>query len=511
MKSTRLHRIVRWIIQILFLLLFMILLLRTRFSIGPGHQNLFFRFDPLVFLIISITYRVVLSVAFLSVVIIVGALVFGRFFCGYICPLGACIDLADACTSHTSKHGIPRPQPGWLIRLTGIKYLFLIFLIASAVLGASFVHFGDPLVIVERALTFVLYPIISWIAGSIALIEPAYFTETLGALLVLLFIMCLSFLAHRFWCRVACPLGGMLAFISKWTMFKFTFLEECTTCGICEQVCPTSAIDCNSFQIDTAECISCFRCLYECPQQNIGYRFKPGYNATPFNIQRRQFFTAIAASIVAVPLSKSLLHTRLGERFIRPPGALPESDFINVCIRCGMCMKACPTNGLQPCVFEAGINGIWTPRLVPRIGACEKNCNLCGQICPTSAIRKLPLEEKTYVKIGTAVIDRSRCIAWEQDKVCLICDEACPFNAISSFSETIRNTTLLRPYVDERICTGCGLCETQCPIEGPAAIQVYSLGEERIRTGSYITEEKVRLRACEDKPEDLPSGFIIEE
>ena len=160
--------------------------------------------------------------------------------------------------------------------------------------------------------------------------------------------------------------------------------------------------------------------------------------------------------------------------------------------------------------MEAGVVGLWTPRLAARIGGCEKNCNMCGQICPTSAIRNLPLEEKTYAKMGTAVIDRSRCIAWEQDKVCLICDEACPYNAISSLNETIRETTLLRPFVDERICTGCGLCEARCPIEGRAAIEVFSIGEERKRRGSYITEEKVRLRTCEEKVEDIPSGFIIE-
>jgi formate hydrogenlyase subunit 6/NADH:ubiquinone oxidoreductase subunit I len=135
---------------------------------------------------------------------------------------------------------------------------------------------------------------------------------------------------------------------------------------------------------------------------------------------------------------------------------------------------------------------------------------MCGQICPTSAIRRLPLEEKTYVKIGTAVIDRARCIAWEQDKVCLMCDEACPYNAISSLNETIHGTTLLRPFVDERICTGCGLCEARCPIEGRSAIEIFSIGEERKRHGSYITEEKIRLRACEEKVEDIPSGFIIE-
>ncbi|MBA7499938.1 Ferredoxin-type protein NapF [subsurface metagenome] len=322
-------------------------------------------------------------------------------------------------------------------------------------------------------------------------------------------ILGLDFITPRFWCRNLCPLGGLLAFLSKFSVFKFTFSDNCTKCKICEDICPTGAIDSEAQKIDSAECINCLRCQYECPQTAIKYRIN--LSIVPFDIKKRQFITTLGASLVAVPLAKSLIHRKLEGRLIRPPGSIPEPDFLNICIHCGMCMKVCPTNGLQPCILEAGINGLWTPKLVPRIGGCEKNCNKCGQICPTSAIRKLSLEEKSYAKIGTAVIDRSKCIAWEQDKVCLICDEICPYNAINSLNETIRETTLLRPFVDERICTGCGLCESRCPIEGPAAIQVFSIGEERITKGSYITEEKIQLRESEEKLEDIPSGFIIEE
>jgi len=173
-------------------------------------------------------------------------------------------------------------------------------------------------------------------------------------------------------------------------------------------------------------------------------------------------------------------------------------------------MRVCPTNGLQPCVFEAGLNGIWTPKLVPRIGGCEKNCNMCGQVCPTSAIRRLGLEEKTFARMGTAVVDRRRCIAWEQDKSCLICDEACPFDAITIAS--VPGELVNGPVVDEQICVGCGLCEARCPIEGPAAIQVWSIGEERRRTGSYITAQKRSWRECgSEKTEELPSGFILDD
>ncbi|GAG29319.1 unnamed protein product, partial [marine sediment metagenome] len=76
-------------------------------------------------------------------------------------------------------------------------------------------------------------------------------------------------------------------------------------------------------------------------------------------------------------------------------------------------MKVCPTHALQPAGLQAGIEGMFTPVLTPRIGACEEQCNLCGQVCPTGAIRNLPLEEKKYAIMGNATIERNRCIAWE--------------------------------------------------------------------------------------------------
>jgi ferredoxin len=498
-RTEKIHRIVRWIIQLLFLALFIIAFGLTKYGQPFGIQNLFFRFDPLILIVISIAYRTLIVAALLSVIVILGTLLCGRFFCGYVCPLGTVLDIC---------HRVAGIQTRTDVAVKNGKYVIVLFLLISALIGSSFLHFFDPLVILERSLTLLVYPLVSYYAGIVTLVSPALFTETFLVLITLLVIITLSALFSRFWCRSLCPLGGLLAFVSRFALFKVFFKNDCSACGICTSVCPTSAIDYETRTIDAAECIGCLRCFYECPQHAITYA--PHFSITKTDFQRRHAATVLLASIIAVPFIRTLVHTKLEGRLIRPPGAIPEPDFVNVCIHCGKCMKVCPTNGLQPCVLEAGLNGLWTPRLIPKIGGCEKNCNMCGQACPTSAIRNLPLEEKTYAKIGTAVIDRSRCIAWEQNKVCLICDEACPYNAISSLNESVRSVILLRPFVDERICTGCGLCEARCPIEGPAAIQVFSIGEERKRTGSYITKEKVQLRACEEKEEDIPSGFILE-
>ena len=167
---------------------------------------------------------------------------------------------------------------------------------------------------------------------------------------------------------------------------------------------------------------------------------------------------------------------RLSSPFlIRPPGSVPEDEFVDRCTRCGACMKACPTNGLQPAIHEAGIEGFWTSILVPRIGCCTQECNACGEVCPTDAIRPFKIADKPKIFIGTAIIERDQCIAWNADKKCLVCDEYCSYKAIVW---KVRDG-YKRPFVDEKKCTGCGICESACPIQPVAAIRVYSLGAKQ--------------------------------
>jgi ferredoxin len=166
---------------------------------------------------------------------------------------------------------------------------------------------------------------------------------------------------------------------------------------------------------------------------------------------------------------------------IRPPGSVKEQQFLNRCIRCGNCMKVCITNGLQPTFVESGLTGIWTPKLVPEIGQCDYNCTLCGSVCPTGAIPRLPTEKKQSVKLGTAEIDTLLCLPYNEHKECIVCHEHCPIpeKAILLVTKTIKNKTVSLPVVDKKLCIGCGICQNKCPVRPVHAIKVNPNSAER--------------------------------
>ena len=130
---------------------------------------------------------------------------------------------------------------------------------------------------------------------------------------------------------------------------------------------------------------------------------------------------------------------------------MAESEFLERCIKCGQCMRICPTNVLQPAGLQTGIEALWTPTLNNTIGSsgCQLNCVACGHICPTAAIRPITLDEKLGnnkfadtgpIRLGTAFFDRSRCLPWTMDKPCIVCQENCPVSPKAIYTQTIFNT-----------------------------------------------------------------------
>ncbi len=219
------------------------------------------------------------------------------------------------------------------------------------------------------------------------------------------------------------------------------------------------------------------------------------------DLGRRSLLVAGAAGVGAALVCRSGPLGRGGTfnpALIRPPGSLPEPEFLARCVRCGACMKVCPTNALQPAAGEAGTEGLWTPVLKMKLGYCEYECTLCAQVCPTKAIRDLPLAEKQKVRIGLAFFDRNRCLPYASARTCIVCEEHCPTPRKAIWFEEVEvagpeggRVRVKQPRVDPELCIGCGICENKCPIADERGVYVTSAGETRnprnqvLLTGGY--------------------------
>jgi ferredoxin-type protein NapF len=483
--------------------------------------DIYLRIDPLLGINAVIASREFIGRVLWSLVLVGATLAVGRFFCAYVCPLGASIDFLDFLLFRKSKRrGLKTDS-----NLQSWKYFLLILIIAAAVTGVSLAYLLDPIALLTRFYTLVLYPLTiavvnilldlfrplfqGWVnLAHLHYPQPVYYMTAL-TLTIFGALIALSRLAPRFWCRYLCPLGAFLSLLSPLGVFRRRVSEECNRCMACQKVCPMAAIDEDPLKTRSSECIQCRECAGICPQKAISY---PASIAgmgefSTIDVSRRGFFSSLAGGLtfgfIAIQNPFTLLQGR--RQLIRPPGALPETAFLRTCIRCGECMKSCVTNTLQPSLWESGFSGLWAPKLELRMAACEPNCNVCGKVCPTQAIRSLPMEEKTYAKIGTAVLRKETCLVWAQNKLCLICDEICPYNAIVFRPvEGYR-----RPVVIASRCNGCGYCEQRCPVSGESAIVVVPDGEIRLAEGSYVREAK-KLQ-LEFKPDPGDDKYLLEE
>lgn len=147
-------------------------------------------------------------------------------------------------------------------------------------------------------------------------------------------------------------------------------------------------------------------------------------------------------------------------RLLRPPGALPEAEFLATCLRCGQCAQVCPQQAIRIGRGDKGLS-IGTPYIEPRSSACDL-CMDCSKVCTSKALRAI---EKEKVKMGTAVINQDRCLAWQGDE-CKVCYTSCPF-----YNRAITLAEHKKPVVNPDVCAGCGICEHVC-IVNPAAITV---------------------------------------
>lgn len=430
----------------------------------------------------------------------------------------------------------------------------------------------DPIPLIHRSINLVVLPILD---GGVNKISAAQRYSAGAWLIGALFLaaVLMNLVRPRFYCRFVCPLGALFGILDRNSLWRVgKNRSKCLHCELCDSKCEGACSP--SEKLRWSECLLCMNCMDACQSNLMTYQTLPsagGEQAAP-DLSRRAVLIGVFSGVAAVPMMRlgGMLANNWSPAVIRPPGALAEYEFLKRCLKCGQCMRVCPTNVIQPAAFEAGAEGLWTPVLNFRAGTsgCQYNCVACGHICPTVAIRPLTLDEKHGtgsfsasgpVRSGVAFVDRGRCLPWAMDKPCLVCQENCPVSPKAIFTReiytTIRNgrqrikaaegmkieleegalkpggvstgdyflhlegesgdirrqilqngesslvlspepswqrvpeaggsveilIRLKQPHVDPERCLGCGICEHECPVSGLRAIRVSAENESRNR------------------------------
>jgi polyferredoxin len=495
---------IRRISQVVFFLLFVWLLARTKMNASFGadtrplhHVNYFLNLDPLVALVNILAGHALYPALIWSIIILIPTFFMGRFFCGWVCPLGS-LNQFLGCIRSQSKRRKTRIASNRYKNWQTTKYLLLIAGLLAGLFGCSVVGWIDPFSLFVRSMGVSILPA----AASkkyYVVYEPHYWPSVLMGI-IFLGLLLMNLRVTRFWCRALCPLGALLGVAARWSILGLhKDASTCNKCSRCLIHCQGGDDPIGGALWHKAECHLCMNCIEACPRGSLEFRFFRKLQAPPqvagTNLSRRKALAAAVTGLAIMPLlrAQSALGKSPSEHLIRPPGAQNESDFLSRCIRCGECVRVCPNNALQTAFTEAGLTGLWSPLIVPKIGYCEPSCVLCSEVCPTGAIQKLTPSQKGWIAeegvtstplhIGTAIYEKKLCLPWAKATDCVVCLEWCPVvpKAIyvkeTMVADADGNARMLKqPHVDFSRCVGCGACEFACPLQDQPGVYITSSG-----------------------------------
>lgn len=430
------------------------------------------------------------------IVIIFFTTLFGRVYCSSVCPLGTLQDLISRLPNRKrKKKRYSFTKPLNLLRNSILAATIVSFFAGSLIminLLDPFSNYGRVISDLVRPVYFSLINLFAGLSESFGLyfIYPVEinFSSFIYYLFPIVFLITISVMAYfkgRLFCNSICPVGSLLSLISRYSVFKLKIDEDnCKGCGICERVCKSNCIDNDKKEIDFTRCVNCYNCVDVCPSGGIKYfstfnRSKSDYTGDDQIDSKKRSFIAqsliyvsglagLSYSQIKIIVTKESTKPAFSSSAVTPPGSKSTEYFTDNCTACHLCVSACPTQVLQPSFLEYGILGILQPRMDFYKSFCNFECKICGDVCPTGAIKIFPLEHKKLIQTGIAKFVKENCIVLTQKTECGACSEHCPTKAV----HMIPDQKLFLPEVREEYCIGCGACEYACPTKPYKAIFV---------------------------------------
>lgn len=432
----------------------------------------------------------------------------GRVYCSVICPLGVMQDIVSWISGRRKKKKYRfsySPEVKWL--RYGVLGLFVIALIAGV---GSFVALLAPYSSYGRIATNLFAPVYRWgnnllayfaeRADSYAFYETEVWLKSLPTFLIaavtFVVLIILAWRNGRTYCNTVCPVGTVLGFFSRFSLFRPVIdAEKCKNCSLCSRGCKAACIDYRNHRIDYSRCVACMDCIDTCKHDALRLEYrrkktnktatdKPAQTVTfeQIDTARRSFLsaTAVLAATSVVKAQEKKVDGGLAviedkkipvrATPIVPPGAWSARHFARHCTACQLCVSVCPNNVLRPSTEPARL---MQPEVSYERGYCRPECTRCSDVCPAGAIRPITIEEKSSTRIGHAVWIRKNCISLTDGVECGNCARHCPSGAILMVPSDNDDPNSIRiPVVNAERCIGCGACENLCSARPFSAIYV---------------------------------------